>query len=1116
MKKEFTKVLIMALKFTLLGIFAQVWCFQLVLATESNAQSIKSVKDVTVNVNLENATIEEAFGIIESATQFSFNFHKADLNRDLRLNYRSRKVSVGDLLLFISKESGLKFKQVNDIINVDIITNPNSNESNLEILIQTRNVTGKVTSQEDPEGLPGVNVIEKGTNNGTVTDVQGTYSLEVSEGATLVFSSVGYTREEVEVGNRSVVDLVMSTDLQQLDELVVIGYGAVRKSDLTGSVVSVDMEEFREYSNVSIGQSLQGAVPGLNVGPVRVAGEDPSFLVRGQNTFDMGNTAPLIVVDGIIFFGSLVTLNPSDIESVNVLKDASSTAIYGSRASNGVILITTKTGRISEKPIFNYSGSYSTVDPAKSFNFLDREGFIKKVHDAHWREAYLPPDYTVPNPNFDVTKWWVTSRTIEGYNNGTDFDWIDAIHQTGHIMDHNLSMRGMNEQTSYYISGGYTDQLGYVMNDKYKRLSLRLNVENNILDWIKVGIQSFVSSSDYSGVTPHQQYSSLLDPFVTPYDENGELVPYPQGTGGLYLNPFYYSAVDDLNKRLDLHGTGYAIIDIPHINGLSYRLNYSTSVLTARQFRFSQFQNNFQGQGYKNHSSIHGWTFDNILTYTRSIQDHSINVTFLAGREEREGEGTNATTGFYNNMDLGYNRLDVAENQYTGSDAWSESSLYYMGRLNYGFNKRYLTTLTIRRDGFSGFSKANKFGVFPSAAIAWVASEENFMQDQRTINHLKLRTSYGSSGNRTLGRYATIAQVEASPNYVFGDGAAPSIGSGITSLANSNLGWETTTGLNLGLDFAILNNRLQGNVDYYNTNTTNILYSINIPTITGFSSILENIGKVHNKGIEFSLTGIPVRTQNFAWDMKVNFSRNRNQVKSIIGLDADGDGIEDDLIASSLFIGKPLGAIYNYEVEALYQIGDEMPSGWSPGHYKVRDLNNDGIISPVHDRKILGYNDPSYRFSINNSFQYKSLTLRMFINSVQGGNKWYLGSTNPYFGSPRESAALNSQKWDWWTPSNPGAKWEQLPSRTPLPGVARYFPRSFVRLQDISLAYQFNSTFIKNIGLQDLKIYISGKNLYTWSKWEGGDPEIGIGPSVYDVTNLSPMKNYTLGIDLTF
>jgi TonB-linked SusC/RagA family outer membrane protein len=980
-----------------------------------------------------------------------------------------------------------------------------------------KQVNGTVTDTGG-EAVIGANVAEKGTTNGIMTDLDGKFSLTVGTNAVLRISYIGYITQDVTVGNQADLNIVLMEDITALDEVVVIGYGTMKKSDLTGSIASANIESFKEAPNVSIAQSLQGSIPGLNVGQVDMAGENPSMTVRGRNSLS-GSQDPLIVLDGVIFYGSMVDLNPNDIQSVNLLKDASSTAIYGSRAANGVLIITTRMGVGQGKPVFNYTGSYSFQSPTNYLKGMTRDEYINKNYDVDWRNGYLAPDYTQKNPDYDPTRGWSRANVYQGYLDGVEFDWWDAITQKPGLQNHAVSMQGSADGTRYFISTGYTGQDGLMLNDFYNRWTGRVNFDSKITNWLTVGIQSFVSTSDYSGVNASATNLWVQSPLVTPYDKDGNLARNPSGS--IETNPLLVLDTDDLDKRLDLFGNAYAIISLPQIPGLSYKLNFSDNYMTTRQYRFDKRGNNDLGAAYKNHSIQNIWTLDNLITYERQFNDHNINATLLAGREERTYDATGANGSEYLNMVLGYNKLEAAAaaKQQISSDAWDESSLYYMGRLHYGFRNRYLATFTVRRDGFSGFSKKHKFGIFPSGAVAWVLSEESFLKNKVSwLDFLKVRFSYGQNGNRTVGRYSTLAQVSAAQEYVYGDGAAASIGQYISSMANTALTWETTTGINLGLDFTVLDQRLSGTLDYYDSNTANVLYSVNIPEITGYGSITTNIGKIHNRGLEFTVSSVNIKTPDWIWTTDLNFSTNSNKIVSILGKDNDGDGKEDDLVGSGLFIGKDINSIYDYEIIGIYQLNDtDIPAGYSPGLYKLNDLNNDGKITPDADRKILGSSNPAYRFSINNEVTYKQWTLKCFINSVQGGRNGYMQNNNPnsiWFWGENVAGAYdgNLPKFDYWTPSNPDAGYRTLGAMPPIvSGI--YRQRSFIRLQDLSLAYRFDRKLLNGFGVDGLKLYFSAKNLLTLTNWDGVDPETGQG---YTPGQTPVMKSYTFGIDITF
>jgi TonB-linked SusC/RagA family outer membrane protein len=950
--------------------------------------------------------------------------------------------------------------------------------------------------------------------------------INAEEADILVFSFIGYKSVEVPVGSRTIIDIALSADAHVFDEIVVVGYGTMKKSDLTGAVANVDMEKMAELPNVSVLQSLQGSIAGLNIGQVDAAGEDPTISIRGQSTLSSSaaDNAPLIVVDGIIYRGSIIDLNTADIASVDILKDASSAAIYGSQASNGVVLITTKKGKATGKPIISYTGSYTFQEPAKNLVPMRAAEYEKFYNDLWWDRGRLAPDYLQPDPNFSIIPQFKTLEIADGYRAGVDSDWWGGLTSNGHINNHNVSIRGQNERTNYFVSGGYTDVEGFMKNDTYKKYNYRINFDAQINDWFKIGAESFLASSDYSGYSLPVGVAFAYQPWAPIYDENGEYTQNPSGD----INPYTRLKTDDSDRRLNLFGNIHTDIKLPFLEGFNYRINYAQNYRTINQDRFDPLAVNFTGSGYKNTSLYYDWTFDNIFSYQRSINDlHNINLTLVYGVEERNSSFTNASAQNFVIDDLGYNRLEAGDPALNGvnSGKGRENSLYSMARASYSYNNKYLLTATVRRDGFSGFGANNKFGVFPSVAAGWAVSEEPFFQDlTSTIGYLKARASYGTTGRRGSERYATQAVVTATPSVVFGDGGSATIGQVISSLENNDLAWETTTGLNVGVDFELFNSRILGSVEYYKNNTKDILYNINLPTMTGFTSIKTNIGKVSNHGLELTLVGKVVDNTNLKWEATGVYSRVRNEIVSILGPanDNDGDGREDDLVSNRLFIGEPQSVIYNYEIAGMWQLADDeadiIPDGFFPGTHKITDLNGDGVYSAAGDMKILGYVDPAYRFGIANTLRYKNFSLYVFVNSIQGGKNYYMGDDSPqaevlwYKRDQLSYSNVPSGAWDYWMPEHPNAKYRRLDQDSQYaPRV--YGQRSFVRLQDVSLAYNFQPALLEKIKISNLKIFLSGKNLATWTNWQGWDPEVGTG---FDADALPVMRNYSLGLNLEF
>lgn len=1076
----------------------------------------------TLSVNLKNVSVLTALQEIEEQTDFFFLYSRSLIDVERQVDVKLKNVKIFEILdaLFSETDVDYKVEEKQIILSKKPVENRNATE-------QQKPVTGKITNSSGIP-LPGVNIVIKGTTIGAISDKNGDYLIaDVPQDATLVFSFIGMKKLEIFVAAQSVIDVTLIDEPIGIEEVVAIGYGTMKKADLTGSVVRADIQTLQEQSNISVLESLHGTIPGVNVGQITNAGQDPGISIRGRNTIS-GTTSPLIILDGTIYRGSMVDINPNDIESIDVLKDASATAIYGSQAGNGVIIITSKKGLDLGKPIVSYSGSYSIQTPSKLIKMHNSEQYIDKIKQIYLTRAYLAPDYTVEDPTFDVASILPDKTAVDGYAAGTNTNWWNLLtNESGSIHDHTISIRGKSNSTNYFVSYGLIDQDNIIINDTYSRNNIRLNLENDIFNWLTLGVQSFFTISDYSGTSPLINQVHTLLPVCSPFDDQGNIVTYPY-KAGITINPLLTVQADDLDKRYNLSANFYADMDIPFIKGLNYRANFSQNMIFGKTFNFDKTSNKLQGGASKSNSYRSILTFDNILNYKRTFNDHSFNATLVYGIEKQEGESTDAKANIFLNPALGYNSLESGQvdQRMIASSAYQENSLYSMGRLHYGYKNKYLLTTTIRRDAFSGFGANNKVGFFPSYALAWIASEESFLKDYSWLNFLKLRLSYGVNGNRTIGRYETLAKVNSAPRYFYGDGASAELAHWISSIPNDDLKWEKTATSNLGIDFMLFNRRISGYIDSYVGNTSDLLYRIEIPEVNGFPSVLTNIGGMKNKGIEFSVTGIPVERRNFSWDITMNFALNRNEVTSIKGTDVDNDGIEDNIVSSdpgnSIFIGKPYGVWYDYDIIGMWQIedGPNIPSGFSFGTYKIRDISGDegipdGKWTAAHDRTLVGYKDPSYHFSIMNRLNYKKFEIKFFINSIQGGNNYYKATAAGYWTDKDNLKQQNSCDWDWWTPTNTDAKFRRLGDAPQSVGEAvhPYSSRSFIRLQDVVMSYSLSPEWVKNWGIRSLKLYVSGKNLKTWTSWEGWDPETGT-PLISGGRPV--LKSYSFGVNVDF
>ena len=988
-------------------------------------------------------------------------------------------------------------------------------------MLSAQSILKGVVTDDSGEPIIGATISEVGTKNAAVSDFNGNFELRNTTSDAITVSYIGYVKQTVQIKGKSYVKVTLHVDQKLIDEVVVVGYGTMRKSDVTGAVTRANIQAFEKSTNTNLLQSLQGTVPGLNVGQASSAGSSPELSIRGANTIS-GNTSVLVILDGIIYTGSLSSINPADIESVDVLKDASATAVYGAQAANGVLLITTKRGAKGKAKV-NFSSSYSMQTPTHKLHTMNREQMLNFDNECLWQYSKTEASgYTQQNPDFKLSERmpdaWMTDdkgNIIPG-----DYDWWSDFTRTGSIFENKLNISGGADNMSYLISLGNTSQKNYLLNDDYKRNTIRVNLDIKPVSWLKAGVQAFGSFENRDGQETYLPFLIECSPLTKPYDENGEMIHYPAHDAR--ENPYHGSLVDDYDRSNSFFANLYAEVKLP-VKGLTYRMNFGNNYRIGEHNYASEYAENSNGQAYKHHSRYNDWTFDNIVNYQNDFGKHSVGATFVYGASKRQYSYTAADAKLFPRMTLGYNSLELAGTQQTNSDAWEETLLYQMGRVNYAYDSKYLLTATVRRDGFSGFSKSNKSAVFPSVALGWVISNEEWFKVP-TLDYLKLRAGWGVSGNQTA-RYSSLARVDSSIGYIFGDGASSGVmRQELASMENNDLKWEKTSGFNFGVDFSLLNNRITGNIEYYTTKTTDLLYAVSIPSITGFTSIMSNVGEIQNNGFEFTINTRNIQTKNFEWTSMFNFSTNSNKIKKLAGLDTNGDGKEDDLTSSSLFIGQSLSAIYDYTIDGIYQVGDNIPEGYHPGNYRIVDINDDGKIDEK-DRSIIGKADPSCRMGLLNTLKYNRFTLSFFLNAVIGGSKSYLGK-NTYAELVNDNTLrhnrLTEQVENFWTPSNPDGIYA-LYNANPAINPGRYENRSFLRLQDITLSYDLPKTWMQRIGIDGINVYLSCKNLLTITGWHGWDPEPNV--TYQDINGQNRMtgsryedrpvmKSMTLGINI--
>ncbi len=991
---------------------------------------------------------------------------------------------------------------------------------------QNPTITGIVSDAQSGETLPGVNILVKGTTTGTSTNTEGKFELTVpSLEDTLVVSFIGYETNEVPIQERTEITIEMQSQAITGEEMVVVGYGEQQRNDLTGSVESINTEDLPPSSAKNLTEVLSGRVAGLNLtGGNSSAGDQASLQVRGQNTLSAGSN-PLIVLDGIIFHGSLNDINMGDVEKINVLKDASAAAIYGAQAANGVVIITTKDGGTGEPTInFNsYAGVQDhTNNPVEYMNgqeYAERlvnYQYIAELYnwydtnptgpeDNGGRPAY--PDISDPDV---ITSYLKTQEEVDHFLSGDEVNWMNEITRTAPIQNYNLNVSGGTEDISYYISGSHTGEEGVLKNDDFTRNTLTTKVNADITDWMTVGVNSSYSNRDYSGVSVSLNSAETVTPLANVVNENGTY-PTRYNSEGFMAHPLRQTLIDNKDIRKYFVIKPHAEIEIPSVEGLSLELNYSYNLNTRnnKTSRPEEVQEALAtgGEVEVSNSEETNTLINSIVHYDRDFaRDHTVNLTLLFSREQREGESSSLYAERFDNQTLGYNDPSFGQNSTVGGGAYEETSLANMARINYGFKDKYLITGTIRRDGYSGFGSNNKYAIFRSLSTAWVISNEGFMRETDWANLLKLRISYGENGNQGVGRYVSLQRLGTAP-YVYGSTRA--VGLFASSLGNNDLSWETTRSLNIGVDYGILESRISGSVDIYTSRTSDVLVQRTLPGATGYQAVWTNIGAIDNKGIDISLSTVNLNG-SLRWESNFIFSLNRDKLSKLYG-----DGQND--IGNEWFIGEPISAIYDYKrtgrlwtEEDLYN-GDIDP-GFYPGQFRLEDLNNDGEITPGADRTIVGYGKPNYRFSISNSLYYGNFSLSFLIRSIQGGNDYFIRNNRELLEASSEfdyAQRVNQPAIrDYWTPFN-GVTNAPAVYNYPRVESGNYQSRSFIRLQNVSLRYNFDQSMLAPVGIKGLQVYVNGKNLYTWTNWSGYDPEIA-------TQNAFMMRSITAGVDISF
>lgn len=1077
-----------------------------------------------ISVHVKNGTFYDVVSQIEKQSEFMFFYKSEEISGIQRINLNVKDKLVSEILNEITKNNNLSYTITGKHI---IIT-----KIRTDLQTQTsRKITGIVTD-ENGEPIIGANVVEKGTTNGTVTDIEGRFMLNVTNDAILQISYIGYNVQNVKTTAKSSYSIVLKEDAEILDEVIVIGYGTAKRKDFTGSVSSVKLENspVALTPNLNALESLKGNISGLNVGASNTAGGSPSLQIRGQNSIS-GSNDPLIVLDGVVYLGSIRDINPNDIATIDVLKDATSAAAYGSRSANGVVAITTKKGT-SEKPVISFNANVAAQTWQRRPEVMDAEQWFASVNERN--------GYEVGETS------WLRKGQLENRELGKTTDWLDLSTRVGSIQDYQVSISGSAPKVNYYLSTSYSDNAGIVVGDDFNRFSMLGKMKTNVTNWLEVGVDAAYSRADYSGNAANISEAYKMSPYGVNYrDEENKLIEkYP--TGQSHGHPLW-GVDDDTRYNSDIRNNYRlgvnVLVKIPWIKGLTYRMNYmgnwelstSKNFITERSYvlegdyddinRYSPATyESFLSKANGNETIIktNSYVLDNILNYTNTFGKHSVDVTLVATRDLRESEkvvNQGSDFSMIGNTNLGVFGLNKAAIQVITQTNDRRSNIGYMGRVNYAFDDKYFVTGSFRRDGASVFGANNKWANFGAFGLAWRISKENFMKNVKNMDDLKLKASWGQNGNQGIGPYTTLSQISNGQSsgirYEFSD-TGDKIYYGLiqNNLGNYDLGWESTESWNFGIESSWFKNRLGVDIDIYKSKTTDQLFTRNIPVMSGFKTIKTSMGQVNNTGIEATVRTVNIQNKDWHWSTSFTFWKNWNKLVHLYGEDLNGDGREDDDVASSLFIGKSLGAIYGYKQIGIVQESDieyMEQTGAKPGAPMYEDIDGVPGIS-ANDRQILGYSKENFKLNMSNTVSYKNLELYVMITGTFGGNNYFLRSNKGAYITKTGRFDDNGIYIPHWTPVNKSNEY---------PGIdftddGRFLGlqnRGFVRLQDITLSYTFNQPWMKKVLMRSLKVFCSAQNVLTITSWKGGDPETGA--TVWDNTYPVP-TTFSLGANISF
>ncbi|HZK95520.1 MAG TPA: TonB-dependent receptor [Prolixibacteraceae bacterium] len=1107
-RKPATQKILLTMRLTLFLLIASVF------SAFSNTYAQKTKLDI----NVQNRTVKDVLNEIETQSEFFFMYNNKQVDVERIVNLDAKSTTVDIVLEKLFAGTDVNFK----VVNRQILLFPN-NLINLAEQ-QGKKVSGKVTDQNGV-AIPGAAVVVRGTTTGASSDNDGSFSLVIpTDAKALIISFVGMKSQEIVISGKTIFNIVLEEETIGLEEVVAIGYGTVKKSDITGSVSSVKANKLKDASSNSFDQMLQGQAAGVVVSQSSSApGGGVSVRIRGSNSINGGNE-PLYVIDGMPIYkndgdafgghdyGSsgapnvLSTIDPNDIESMEILKDASATAIYGARGANGVVLITTKKGQIGKSNII-FNASYALAEVAKKYNMLNASQFAQLNNDARIAGG--------DKPLYDLNNL-----------GNIDTDWQNEIFRVAPTQNYQLQMTGGDEKIRYMISGGYFNQQGIIKSSGMDRYSLRVNFERSVSKRIKIGENLTISrSNNNDGNATTVLYNALkrvptspvyIDGTTELASENDNIHTDLAGT----QNPFYKmnlcTNAQTTNKLL-----GNIFAEITLLDGLMFKTDFGATIQDIKGVYFepADLSARASGAGIINNNYTINTVIQNTLNYNKSFSKHNIAVVLGQTAEKYEyesnhvrGEGMSNITTVYNNMAGNYMTSNIIQSNIGGFQMAS-----FLGRVTYGFDSKYLLTSSVRKDGSSRFGKNNKWGYFPSAAAAWVVSKEDFMQNQTIISNLKFRLSYGATGNQEIGNYNSMATLGSWVAIINNQNVKATYPDRI---ANADLKWETTKQFNGGIDLGIIKGRISLIADYFNKTTSDLLYYKPVPLSTGFGSILSNIGSVENKGFELGLNSVNL-DGNFKWNTGITFTLQKNKILSLGGQPAAKN--EPTILQE----GEELGTWYGYLTDGVITDANHPAQPDAKiGDVKFKDIagpldaNNkptgpDGKIDG-NDRTVLGHQNPNVLYSLTNDFTYKGFELNVFFNGVSG-NTIYNQTRQSLEDLSGKSGAV-ADVLNRYNGTNPGTS---IPRALQNGGTNHYGSGtntkflengSYLKLRNLTLAYNLPAVLSKKIFVSNFRVYFSGQNLWTSTKYSGYDPDV----SAYDNFAYPSTKIYTVGINLTF